>query len=812
MHALDLGAELSLQRNGYGIQVHVSAGRPTVELTIGDAVVTTISLGLVVNGHDLGVGAELVRSRRSTVTENFALHVGKSVGERTADHDELCATFRTAHLEWTAIIRLAQDGCAIRYALPHDARELGAESTMLSLDPAARAWVLEYSPWYETPRYGAAVATLTPGDYGFPLLLTAGADHFALVTESDIDGRHAGAHARLSEEGLLIQTADDTQHVQGGHLTPWRVVIAGSLRTIVASTLVDELASPARSSQVPPRPGRAAWSWWSSQYSGASFEVQRRFCDFAAEQGWEHLLVDCGWDASWVPELVSYASARGIQVHLWSSWSDLDGEQALAKLAVWKSWGVAGVKVDFMESESRARYVWYDAIIAETARVGLMVNFHGSVIPRGWARTHPHVVSYEAIRGAEWYVFYGEPLSAAHNVIQPFTRNVVGSMDYTPVTFSAPHRETSDAHELALSVVFESGITHFADDPDQYRQRPLAASFLAEVPAVWDETMLLDGHPDELVVIARRSGDRWFIAGLSCLPVETTVTLDTRNLEDRPATLWIINDHDGALGQNHSVPGAESTTVTMAPRGGFAAILAPAGTDIHRASRRAAVSLPTVHQPLVILTGDGVLLPTSATAVRTPPGWVAELVDQDTWRVAPVEAPVPGDLSVVTLESEGHDGVPALSHVRILNPLTEDVVHLMGLPFLSAHNEIGPVERGCANGGGDPRDGAPLTVSGTPFDNGIGVSQRSAVEFAITGPHSRLRGSVAIDDETPHAHAHVSIDVDGQTVATFSLRGSQPPRAFEIDVSHAERVLLRTRPGESNEEAHVDWLELQLVP
>ncbi|HET8958114.1 MAG TPA: glycoside hydrolase family 97 catalytic domain-containing protein [Microcella sp.] len=812
MHALDLDADLSLQRNDRRVQVHVSAGRPAVELTIGNETVTTISLGLVVDGRDLGMGAELVRTARSTITESFALHVGKAVGDHSADHEELCATFRTADREWSAIIRLAQDGCALRYALPLDARELGAESTTLSVDSAARAWVLEYSPWYETPRHGATVATLMPGDYGFPFLVTAGADLYALVTESAINGRHSGAHAHLSHEGLRIQTADDSQSVEGGHLTPWRVVIAGSLRTIVASTLVDELASPAPASSVSPRPGRAAWSWWSSQYSGASFEVQRRFCDFAAEQGWEHLLVDCGWDPSWVPELVSYASARGIQVHLWSSWSDLDGEQALRKLAVWKSWGVAGVKVDFMESESRARYEWYDAIIAETARVGLMVNFHGSVIPRGWARTHPHVVSYEAIRGAEWYVFYGEPLSAAHNVIQPFTRNVVGSMDYTPVTFSAPRRETSDAHELALSVVFESGITHYADDPEQYRQRPLAASLLAEVPAVWDETVLLDGHPDERVVIARRSGDRWFIAGLSCLSVETTVSLDTRSLIDGPAALWVVTDQDGALGQHRHTLGAEQTTVTMAARGGFAAILAPAGTDIHRASARATVSLPTVHEPLVILTGDSALLPTSATAVHTPPGWIAERVDADTWRVAPVEVPAPGDVTVVALESGSHHGVPALSHVRVVNPLAQDAAPLMGLPFLSAHNEIGPVERGCANGGGDPRDGAPLTVSGTSFEDGIGVSQRSSVEFAIPGPHSRLRGSVAIDDETPHAHAFASIEVDGQTVATFSLRGSQGPVAFEVDVSHAERLLLRTYPGESNDEAHVDWLELQLVP
>ena len=112
------------------------------------------------------------------------------------------------------------------------------------------------------------------------------------------------------------------------------------------------------------RPGRAAWSWWSDFYSGAQLEQQKHFVDVAAELGWEHLLIDCGWEETWVPEIVAYASLRGIQVHLWTVWHDLDGPEKLARLALWRSWGVAGIKVDFMESESKDRYRWYDSVLA----------------------------------------------------------------------------------------------------------------------------------------------------------------------------------------------------------------------------------------------------------------------------------------------------------------------------------------------------------------------------------------------------------------------------------------------------------------
>lgn len=789
--------------------VAVVDDRLTLSLRLGEETLARVALGVESDSRDLGAGAQIVASAERVVREEWHAAFGKASGIRRVDHRELTVTVRTGPVTWAVIVRLAPDGFAFRYQLPPAARRLGAERTRVDVAAQGRAWVLEYQTWYETPRFGADLRDLPVGEYGFPVLVQAASDQFLLISESGIDGRSSGAHATFDGESFFLSPADPELDVEGGHLTPWRVFIAGSLSEVVASTLVDELAPAAGGVSASVRPGRAAWSWWSSQYSGAYLDVQKRFTDFAAEQGWEHVLVDCGWDPAWVPELVSYASARGIQVHLWSAWSDLDGEEALRKLALWRSWGVAGIKVDFMESESQERYRWYDAIIAESARVGLMVNFHGSVIPRGWARTHPHVISYEGIRGAEYYVFYGQPLTAAHNVIQPFTRNVVGSMDYTPVTFSAPERETSDGHELALSVVYESGITHFADDPEQYRARPLAAQFLAEIPATWDETRLLDGHPDIFALIARRSGERWFVGCIGADPEESVIGFDPSRLIGAPADVWAIGDSEGVLSEVGSTGVRDAVEVRLAPRGGFVAIVAPAGTPLRRATVRPVLDPPESQERIVDLAGESVVVRSDAGSIRVPPGWSAVRVGAQEWSVTPGEHPAPGQLDVVTLEAPGHDGVPVVSHLRVVTPLSGGPHDVSALPFLAARNAIGPVERGLANGGGDPRDGESLRVRGRDYGDGLGVSQDSEVRFAITGSMTRFTGLVAIDDETPDAEAVAEILVDDEVVAAFPVSGTTDPLPFDLDVTGADTLTLRTSPATA-EEAHVDWLTLRL--
>jgi hypothetical protein len=243
-------------------------------------------------------------------------------------------------------------------------------------------------------------------------------------------------------------------------------------------------------------------------------ERQKQYVDFAARLGWEYVLVDAGWDRAWIPRLTAYARRRHVRVLLWSPWSALvPAARRDMLLNRWRRWGIAGVKLDYMQSDSSGMMRWYIGVARAAADRRLLVDFHGSTVPRGLSRTWPNVLTMEGVLGAENYKGIA-PVSPAHNATLPFTRNVLGSMDYTPVTFSAPRRLTSAAHELALSIVFESGLQHFADSPESYDALPRARRWLRDVPAAWDETQLLSGYPGVGATIARRAGRRWYVGSI----------------------------------------------------------------------------------------------------------------------------------------------------------------------------------------------------------------------------------------------------------------------------------------------------------
>ena len=800
------------------LQTVVSAGPDDIRLAItrdGRILLSGIRLGVVIDGVDLGSGSVVIREASRAVDETWRARSGKARGVQVVAHTETTLAMRhESGREWQVRVRAAADGVAVRYAIEglQGLAHLEGDQTSVPLDAASRAWVLDYQTWYETPRRGVDIGDLDPGRYGLPFLMRlADGDHL-LVTESAIDGRFSGSHALVGDGMLRFATADDRVEIARGDITPWRVFIIGSIERVVESRFVDELAppvSPAMADADWVRPGRAAWSWWSDFYSGSQLHRQQHFVDVAAELGWEHLLIDCGWEQTWVPEIVAYASRRGIQVHLWTVWHDLDGPEKLARLELWRSWGVAGIKVDFMESESKDRYRWYDAVLAETARVGLMVNFHGSVIPRGWARTWPQVIGYEAIRGSEYYVFYNDtPLTAAHNVIQPFTRNVVGGMDYTPVAFTAPGRTTSDAHELALSVAFECGITHFADDVDTYLARPLAARFLSELAPSWDETVLLSGTPDTEAVVARRSGDRWFIGAIATGEARTvTVPLDRLIAEGQDALdAWIVSDGDAGLYAQRN-DGIRELDVDLAAGGGFVAIAAPAGAELFRSVPRPTGSVPLVEPALIELDADGSAeLTVSPTArLRLPPGWLAEPRGKGRWLVHAAPDLAAGALGIVTVEEPGDDGVARVAHARLVAALNGEHT-LSRLPMLAFRNESGPVERDMSNGGGNPADGGRLRIAGAEYDDGFGTSTPSSLDLHLGGRAERLTGLAGVDDETPGTRARVRVLADGAELFSAEIAAGAPPVAIDVDLTGARILTLTSEPIEPGDQpAHVDW-------
>lgn len=301
-----------LRRGSLTAFVHVdSRGVALTVLVDARPVLDRVPCGPIVAGAEFGTAATLDGVTQRDVTERFTAVSGKRRGERVAEHTEAVVTLREPDgTVWELVVRVADDGVAVRYRLPllDGVTTVEGDRIELPLDGTERLWMLDYQTWYETTRFGTDAPALAPGAYGLPALIRSAAGDHVLVTESAIDGRFSGSHLERTPEGLRLVPADVAIEVTRGEISPWRVFIVGSLADIVESQLVDELAPPvvpelADAAWV--RPGRAAWSWWSDFYSGAQIEHQMRFVDEAAELGWEHLLIDCGWDDSWVPEIVA---------------------------------------------------------------------------------------------------------------------------------------------------------------------------------------------------------------------------------------------------------------------------------------------------------------------------------------------------------------------------------------------------------------------------------------------------------------------------------------------------------------------------
>ncbi|GAB4247519.1 MAG: glycoside hydrolase family 97 protein [Acidobacteriota bacterium] len=525
----------------------------------------------------------------------------------------------------SVVLRAFDDGVAFRYRFAEESSEefvVTREATGFRIPSGSFGYLLPFDPPGQyTPAYenffqrAVPLGTKSPTGVGwaFPALFEVrDAGAWVLLTESDLDESYCGGrleavepaglyHVRFPEPGEGQGYGETEPRHTLPWQTPWRVVVVGDdPGAILETTLVTDLARPAESGDWSwVRPGRVAWSWWSKQDSPKQLRGQLKFIDFAAEMGWEYVLVDANWDEMGegaVERLVQYAEPKGVGILLWYNSGGphnivtekprdrmFEPEARRREMEWLQKVGVKGVKVDFFQSDKQAVIGLYLAILRDAAEHRLMVNFHGCTLPRGWERTYPHLMSMEAVRGAESYIFdptYPER-APWHNTILPFTRNAVGPMDYTPVTFSNnryPHL-TTNGHELALAVLFESGWLHLADSPESYRSQPAAVrEFLQGVPVAWEETRYLAGKPGEWVVVARRSGRDWYLAGASGLEESKEVSLDLSALGLGAARGLLITD--GAGGKQFevaelSLEAGQPLSLQLLPRGGFVARLAP---------------------------------------------------------------------------------------------------------------------------------------------------------------------------------------------------------------------------------------------
>ena len=429
--------------------------------------------------------------------------------------------------------------------------------------------------------------------WGYPALLEPTDGIFVLLSEANIEQGQSASSLFNEGEWYRVTPAETIKGKTCDH-TPWQLAIIGSLSDVVESTLVTDVSNPCKIKDTSwIKPGAVSWIYWAYNHGSNDYNIIQKYVDMARDLQLPYVLIDAEWDemkdGKTIEDAVNYAKAQGVKPLIWynSSVGWVDGaptpkfrlnkaDDREREFAWLEKIGVAGVKIDFFSGDTQRNMDYCIDSLESAARHHLLVNFHGATIPRGWQRTYPNLMTTEGVYGAEWYnnVATFTDKAACHNATLPFTRNVIGPMDYTPCTFSDsqhPHI-TTKAHELALTVLFESALQHLADRPESYMVQPQEVKdFFTNLPTVWDETHLLSGYPGESVVMARRNGKTWYIAGINGTNQEKELTIDKKAIgKFSKATLFEdTSKGDWNIHQIKKLP----TSIICQPRGGFIIVI-----------------------------------------------------------------------------------------------------------------------------------------------------------------------------------------------------------------------------------------------
>jgi alpha-glucosidase len=591
----------------------------------GELVIKGSKLGLEAQDADFVKNMRLVgESNVATVKDNYELFAGK---KRLVNYN---ANQKIIHLQSKEgrkidiIFWLSNDGVAFRYYFPERSegvRIINEEITSFHFDTAARAFLQPMqvaksgwehaNPAYEE-HYQQNIPVTDTSTFGvgwiYPALFHY-KDHWVLISESAMDGNYCGTRLRSHSPGGEYSVGfPDPREVftGGGYLpqstlpfySPWRVIAIGSLKTIVESTLGTDVANPAMKVNTSfVKPGKSSWSWIMSKDDSIVYSEQVRYIDFAAKMNWQYCLVDAAWDKKIgydkVKELSQYAASKNVGLLLWynssGNWNTvpytpksklLTHEDRVKEFTRLKEMGIKGVKIDFFGGDGQSMIKYYIDILNDAAQFQLLVNFHGATLPRGWQRTYPNLVTVEAIKGFEFITFdqRNADVEANHACMLPFTRNAFDPMDFTPMNLykietGRVKRKTTSAFELATSVVFLSGVQHFAESPAGMEHVPdYVQKFLRELPTRWDDVKFIDGYPGKYVVLARKAGSRWYIACINGDNTERTVSIDLTPFKKQKASL-LTDGSEPLTFISENIKTNSKKQVTVKPQGGFVMVL-----------------------------------------------------------------------------------------------------------------------------------------------------------------------------------------------------------------------------------------------
>ncbi len=391
--------------------------------------------------------------------------------------------------------------------------------------------------------------------YTFPCLFKNGDKGWILISETGVNGRYFGGRLMggngglytigLPQEGEMNGLGSSTPGMTLPSSTPWRTITLGkTLAPIVETTVAFDYVKPLYEASQEYKYGRGSWSWIIGMDGNTNFDVQKKYIDFSAAMGFESVLIDALWDTQIgrdkIKELADYGKQKNVGIYLWYNsngyWNDAPQSPRgimdniitrRAEMKWMQSIGIRGIKVDFFGSDKQPMMQLYEDILADANDYGLLVIFHGCTLPRGWERMYPNFAACEAVRASENLAFGQNECDneAFCATLHPFIRNTIGSMDWGGSTLNKHYaydnthgntRRTSDVFALAISVMFQTAVNHFAMAPNNLTDAPAwAIDFMKQVPTTWDEVKFIDGYPGKYAVLARRHADKWFVVGIN---------------------------------------------------------------------------------------------------------------------------------------------------------------------------------------------------------------------------------------------------------------------------------------------------------
>ena len=549
-------------------------GRPSYSVSYDNVLFLKPSpLGMIANIGDFSSGMSLEKNvSTNKIDETYELASIKKSKVRYVANEAVFSFTQQGKTIYDVIFRISNNDVAFKYKIYPQGETLSCvvkqevtgfafpDGTTTFLCPQSKPMggFARTSPSYETSYTADDVAGKNGwGEgYTFPCLFRNGDNGWVLVSETGVNGGYCASRLLGHKGGVYTIGFPQEGEANGNGTvspgialpgeTPWRTITVGkTLAPIVETTVPFDVVKPLYPAKGEYTYGRGSWSWIIGMDGSTNYKEQLRYIDFSAAMGYQSVLVDALWDKQIgrekIEELAKYGKDKGVALYLWYNsngyWNDapqtprgiMDNAIARRKEMKWmQSIGIRGIKVDFFGGDKQMTMQLYEDILSDANEYGLLVIFHGCTLPRGWERMYPNFASSEAVLASENLHFsQGSCDHEAFNAtLHPFIRNTVGSMDFGGSALNkyynadnAPRgsrRVTSDVYALATAVLFQSPVQHFALAPNNLTDSPSwAIDFMKEVPTTWDEVRFIDGYPGKYVILARRHGDKWYIAGVN---------------------------------------------------------------------------------------------------------------------------------------------------------------------------------------------------------------------------------------------------------------------------------------------------------